>query len=169
MAVAEHMVRTPDNARTAASRPQFTTQSGWRLAVLAGIVFAVVGWIDVVLLWVPMRIGAAQWEFATTSGTFDALPLGTIGILILSLRLIADGGRGGRLATGAVAATIALLLAGVFVVFMLSFVTGYGATEGDTRIILLRAGIKTSLYAVAYVVLYSAVALSLFRSTRKAR
>lgn len=141
----------------------------WRLIGLAGLVFALLGWIDVLLLWYPVRIGRPEWEFATVSASFDALPLATIGTLLIVARLHAEGTRFSRRLIGAGLIVVVLGLCAAFGLFTLSLATGLGSVDGETRWILVRAGIKTSVAACAYVLLYTFMALALFRAVRKDR
>lgn len=162
------LVGTPDRAddirRSARAGP-----IPWRLIGFAGLTFAVVGWTDVLLLGYPLRIGRPDWEFATVSGMFDALPLATIGTLLIVAWLHVQGTSLGRRLVGSGLVLIVFGLCAAFVLFLLSFATGLGAVDGDTQWILVRAGIKTSVAACVYVTLYTLMALSLFRAARKDR
>lgn len=141
----------------------------WRLVGGAGVAFAVLGFTDVLLLWYPLRIGRPDWEFATVSGSFDALPLATIGLLLVVARLHAGGSPLSRRLVGTGLILVVLALCAAFILFALSFATGLGQVDGDTRWILIRAGTKTSVAACVYVILYILMALSLFRAARKDR
>lgn len=55
------------------------------LLIAAGAVLAVAGWVDVGLFYRPLRFGDAEWEFGTIAQTFDAMPLATLGLVLLAL------------------------------------------------------------------------------------
>lgn len=162
------LVATPDRADEVRRSVRAGTVP-WRLIGFAGLTFALVGWTDVLLLGYPLRIGRPDWEFATVSGMFDALPLATIGTLLIVAWLHVDGTRLWRRLAGSGLVLIVVGLCAAFVLFGLSFATGLGAVDGDTQWILVRAGIKTSVAACVYVILYILMALSLFRASRKDR
>jgi hypothetical protein len=169
MAVTEHGLLASAPDRIAESRRTARNPVPWRLIGAAGLTFGLVGWTDVLLLWYPLRVGRPDWEFATVSGTFDALPLATIGTLLVVAWLHAAGPRGLRVLAGSALFLVVLGLVGAFVLFGLSFATGLGSVEADTQWILVRAGIKTAVSAFAYVTLYILMALSLIRAPRKDR
>ena len=170
MAVSEHGVLAAKPDRAADVRR--STRTGglpWGLIGFAGMTFVLIGWTDVLLLWYPLRIGRPDWEFATVSGMFDALPLATIGALLIVARFHVEGSRLTRRLIGSSLIVVVLGLCAAFILFGLSFATGLGAVDGDTQWILVRAGIKTSVAACVYVILYILMALSLFRAARKDR
>jgi hypothetical protein len=67
-------------------------QALWLLCWIGGLL-ALAGWVDVLLLWIPLHLGRPEWEFGTVSSTFDALPLATIGLAILIAAAVAKGRR----------------------------------------------------------------------------
>jgi hypothetical protein len=141
----------------------------WHLVGAAGLTFALIGWTDVLLLWYPLRIGRPDWEFATVSGSFDALPLATIGTVLIVAWLHAGAERLTRRIVAGLLVVTVLAMCGALVLFGLSFATGFGTVEAETRWILVRAGAKTSIAAVAYIVLYIVMVRSLMRASRKDR
>lgn len=169
MAVSERGVLAVTPDRSTEARSSARSAVPWRLVGFAGLAFAVIGWTDVLLLGYPLRIGRPDWEFATVSGMFDALPLATIGLLLIVARTHVEGSRLSRRLIGGGLCIVVLALCAAFVLFGLSFATGLGAVDGDTQWLLVRAGIKTSVAACVYVILYILMALSLLRAPRKDR
>lgn len=169
MAVSEHGVPALKPDRSSDRRPARSGSVPWRLIGFAGLTFTLIGWTDVLLLGYPLRIGRPDWEFATVSGMFDALPLATIGMLLIVARFHVDGSRLARRLIGSALIVVVLGLCAAFILFGLSFATGIGAVDGDTQWLLVRAGIKTSVAASVYVILYILMALTLFRASRKDR
>lgn len=139
----------------------------WRFIVGSGLILGLIGWIDVLLLWYPFRLGDAEWEFGTVSATFDALPLATIGLVAVAVAAKVAAGPGVRklVAGFAIVAAVALLAAAVL--FGLSFVQGWGNIPDEASWMLIRAGVKGTLFAMAYTGLYLWLALMLLRSSRR--
>lgn len=139
----------------------------WPFIMGSGIILGLIGWVDVLLLWYPIRFGDAEWEFGTVSATFDALPLATIGLVAVAVAA--------RIASGPVVrktvAGFAIVAVGIFVVayilFVLSFLQGWANIPEQASWMLVRAGAKASLYAFAYTVLYVWLAVMLLRSPAK--
>lgn len=141
----------------------------WRMAVAGGLVLGVAGWTDVLLLWYPLRFGNPEWEFATTSGMFDALPLGTIGFLVLSAWAVLRQRPAVTVTLGVVGLGIVLALLASAVLFVLSWAQAMGAIGPENRWVLLRAGAKTTLYALLYSGLYLWMTFKLLGAARQTR
>jgi hypothetical protein len=62
------------------------------LFVAAGLVLAIAGWLDVALFYYPSRFGDAGWELGTVGHIFDAMPLGTLGLVLMTVGIRARGG-----------------------------------------------------------------------------
>src|SRR5688500_13563574 len=62
------------------------------LLVAVGLAVSIVGGGDVMLFFWPPRFGDNEWEFGTIAQTVDALPLPTMGMLLLALAARAVGG-----------------------------------------------------------------------------
>ena len=77
----ENAPRGPVDVRRPAAAPG-TSQAtaAFRVAGVIGIVIALVGLTDLAFAWFPLEWGNLEWEFGTSSRTFDGLPLSTIGI-----------------------------------------------------------------------------------------
>src|SRR5947207_11355688 len=57
------------------------------LLIIGGLVLSLAGWVDVLLFYWPQRFGESEWEFGVISQTIDALPLPTLGLVLLALAL----------------------------------------------------------------------------------
>ncbi|MGH7481503.1 MAG: hypothetical protein ACRELV_05065 [Longimicrobiales bacterium] len=125
------------------------------LVVAAGLLFAVAGWTDVLLLWVPLGFGNPEWEFATTSTLFDALPLATIGVALLALAARAAESSWPRRVLAALCGLIAVALVGAAVLYALSAVVAWNAVDPGMRPLLLRSVVKTPVLAVGYITFYA--------------
>jgi hypothetical protein len=75
-------IRTGADASPAAA--ESTTQdAAWRLLAWLAVVFVVVGLIDIIVAWTPLRIGTPEWEFGTVTGTLNNLPVPAMGLILL--------------------------------------------------------------------------------------
>jgi hypothetical protein len=142
-------------------------EGAWRLVAVIAVGLGCVGWFDVVLMWYPLRLADLQWRFGTASGTFDALPLGTIGFGLVMAAAIALGWRR-ALAGGAVfAGLVGVALLAVAVMYGLGLpVVLRGLADDNARAFISRAVTKTVVFAVLYVVLYFTVGWLLWRRLR---
>lgn len=123
--------------------------------LVAGAALAVVGWTDAALLWYPFGFGNPEWEFATASSFFDALPLGTIGLVVLALGALSRGSTGVlRLLRVAFPALVALFVA-AFVLFVLNAVVAWNRVDPALHVMLDRAILKTTVVALTYLALYA--------------
>lgn len=120
----------------------------------AGAALAVVGWTDAALLWYPLGFGSAEWEFATTSTFFDALPLGTIGLVALAVGALARGSTWLLRLLGLAFPLLAVALVAVFALFVLNAVVAWNRVDPGFRVMLDRAVLKTSVLSMTYIVLY---------------
>lgn len=130
----------------------------WKIAGLTGATLAVIGWMDVLLLWYPARFGTPEWEFATTSATIDALPLATLSLVVLSVATLARARR--PWAPRALAVLfwlVALAVAAVAVLFALTLAPAARAIPDAMRTALKVGSAKTLICSAAYFSLYGVV------------
>jgi hypothetical protein len=76
---------------TTARSPRIGTPVGWDLLGLLGLALFVVGGTDFLLTWVPMRFGNPEWEFATITAAFGAVPATLLGLTLLLMRALQEG------------------------------------------------------------------------------
>lgn len=137
----------------------------WPLLVTAGIVLAVAGWADVALFWYPPRFGEADWEFGIISQTYDALPLGTLGLTLLAGGLLIRGGQVWMVrAVGVAFLVLAVLSLGCVVIYALDLPQAWRALANPQIAPgLKRAIAKTALFLVSYTAAYTVMGLFLWR------
>lgn len=141
----------------------------WRLLLASGTTLAVLGWADLALLWYPLQFGDPQWEFATVSGTFEGMPLGTIGITMMLVGLIKLGWNRVVLLLCATCIVIALAVLAMSVVYLLDVPVALRSAPPVAMRMLKKSMAKTGLCAIGYTALYSWLAWSTWRMTRVAR
>jgi hypothetical protein len=66
---------------------------GWYLIGWIGLVFAIVGGFDLLLIWYPLNLASPEWEFGTVSAMLDGLPVPTLGFVLLLGAGVARGQR----------------------------------------------------------------------------
>ncbi len=52
----------------------------WNVLLMLGVLFAVVGGVDVALVWFPASFGVAEFEFASVATSLNSMPVVTIGL-----------------------------------------------------------------------------------------
>jgi hypothetical protein len=142
---------------------------GLKLLCWLGGLLGTAGFIDVALLWVPMRFGRAEWEFGTVSAMFDALPLMTISVIILAAAAIARGTKWGLIAAGVGSAVITLVLLAALILWLLNAPLAWKGVNVEVRPVLKKSMVKTLMMAGIYLTLYSTTALYAWRTLRGAQ
>jgi hypothetical protein len=146
--------------------------------LVGGLVLSLAGWVDVLLFYWPVRFGDNEWEFAVIAQTFDALPLPTLGLVLLALALRTMPERRFLARLGAVkCALIALLLLALLAIFALDVPVAFNALARATREAAARGGqanplvgaglkrivAKALVLGLAYASTYVAMAVLLWR------
>ncbi len=131
-----------------------SSDAGWRVVALSGVLLGLIGWLDILLMWVPPHFGRPEWEFGTVSATFDALPLATLGLALALAGVLAGGMRlRAQVLAWFTAAVLVILLAAV-VLFLLNTPLAWKGIPPQNLGMLKKAIAKTLVLAVAYLVTY---------------
>lgn len=127
----------------------------WSALGWVGLVFIMVGMVDLVLAWYPPALGSPEWEFGTIGATLNGLPLPALGLTLSLAAGIARGSRWQMRATGATAICLALLLLGFAFIYMTVIPVALGdATNAVVRTGLLKSIAKASALLAIYPVLF---------------
>src|SRR5437868_13858354 len=113
----EPVVSEQGGNRSAAE--QADSASGWKYLFVVGLAMAVVGLIDVALLFLPARWASLDWEFGTLAGLIDGMPLMSLGVGLMCASAVANGWVLTRRVMTAVTLTMTLLVAVISVMFVL--------------------------------------------------
>ena len=117
------VVVSDDEQRRNRSRrpvPPSTVRDLAPVLAIGGIVLSLAGWADVLLFYWPSRFGESEWEFGVISQTIDALPLPTLGMVLLAVALRAMSERRALAGIAVFACSlVALGLLGLLVIFAL--------------------------------------------------
>jgi hypothetical protein len=136
-----------------------------------------VGWADIGLLYLPLGFGNNEWEFGIIAQTFDALPMSTVGMLLLALGLRARGA--GRVFTrghAIICMIVVLVLVLLLVIFsldipialkaMMRVPQGASPTTQPNPILVsgIKRGIaKAVLFGLIYIVTFGGMAWQMWR------
>src|SRR4051812_23372089 len=85
----EPVVSAQGSDRIAAE--QADSASGWKYLFVVGIAVAVVGVIDLAMLFFPAQWASLDWEFGTLSAVVQGMPLVTLGIGMMCAAAVANG------------------------------------------------------------------------------
>ncbi len=122
--------------------------------VAFGLTMAMVGLIDLAMAWWPPHFGKGEWEFGTASRTFNSLALGTTGFIALVSAGVLGGWTRGLRALAVVSLFGTLFLLAAFVLFGLNVPLALSAVPATARAGLVRAIVRTTLFAVLYLLFY---------------
>jgi len=155
---APHLMLKPTEpeSRPLGKKPPLSPTLGWELLGWAGLAFLVVGGLDLLMGWVPLRLGNPEWEFATVSRTFDNLPITVLGLTMLLASVAARNIEWAMRATGLVALLLAAFLLLALVVYALDIplafrVVTLPAPRSGLKRAVLKAAVQGTLYPLALV------------------
>ncbi len=138
----------------------------WTLLTALGLTVAVIGWADLSLIWIPPDFGNPSWEFGAIATNFEALPLGTVGLALLSVGLLGRGNYKAVRIVAALFALIAVALLGAYVIYLLDVPLALRGVQDELRSALKKGIAKTTLAAITYSTFYAWAAWYMLRSTR---
>jgi hypothetical protein len=135
------------------TRPE--PELAWSLLGAAGLAFAVVAATDLVLVWVPPRFGDGGWEFDTITAVLSGMPLLAMGLGLAYGAALARRHYLALRVLSAVLIALALLLAGIFTMYLMRVPSALGSVENqEIRLGLMKAVIKTGGQGVVYPVAF---------------
>jgi len=130
--------------------------AAWSLLGWLGLVLALAGATDLVLLLIPLRLGSPEWEFATVVSFTSGMPLVSIGLAALAGSGAARGTRWLMGVTGTVFAVGSLVLVVLLLLFVTNVPVAMRAASGGAELGITKAIVKTvilgALFGVAYAV-----------------
>jgi hypothetical protein len=142
-------------------------QLPWSILLLLGTALTIVGWVDIALLWWPLSLGNVEWEFGTISATFDGLPLGTIGLSLAGAAALGGRRFGIARAAGIAMLVVAFGLIAIYLLYLLTLAPAWRGTPEAVQPSLLKAAIKTTIFAITYVTAFAWIGLYLIRARRR--
>ena len=155
--------KVADRTREAEPAPEL----GWYLLGGLGVVFALVGGMDILLAWYPPNFGNMEWKFGTVTTTLNSFPLVSLGLILL---LVSGLARGRKLVvTGMVAVIIlvVLLILACAVLYLPEISTALNSvTDPTIRIGLKRSIQKTTVQLVIYPLVLTWIAVMSWKHWR---
>jgi hypothetical protein len=146
--------------------PAGAEEAIWRGLLVLGALLAVLGALDMAVLWLPTNLGAPEWGFGTVSTSFDTFPQFGLGIALLLAASVALGLRWTTrwLAIVCLLTSMLLWLAGFLYLTSLPFMFQVNAAP-SVRFHVEKATAKTALQALVYPLLLLLLALRGWRVT----
>jgi hypothetical protein len=141
-----------------------STHRGWRAVGWFGLLLAVIGFADLSLYLIPPRFGVAEWEFATLTAVFSALPLSTIGIAGMVGALLVNQTRGGLIAMGVALLVLAAAVGLGYLVFLLNLPLALNAATGPQGPAIYRSIARATIMAGGFGLAYLVTGITLLRS-----
>ena len=140
---------------------------GWHALGAVGLALLIMGSVDILLAWIPLRIGDPEWEFGTISATLNNMPVPSMGLALILSHAAAQGNKTELAAVALWCVIVVLVLVGAAVLYALDVPMALRAVQGDVPRRALRAAM---IKAGAAFVVYLAFHLwSIFYSVRTFR
>jgi len=137
-----------------------------RMFLVAGCAFALVGALDLLLLWTPLRLANLAWEYATVTRTFDAIPMPALGLLLIAFGSLRQGAVPKRRIRTVAAAFFALgilcICLGLLVLTSVPAVLSQTPLEAAEAV--RRAAARHLSQAVIYPIAWITIAVGLWRA-----
>lgn len=140
-------------AEPAATATMTEPSRNWSVWAWVGFAFLIVGGVDLLLTWLPLRFGNQAWEFGNVTSSLNGMPVPVLGLAAVLWAAI-EGRR--RWLAG-----VALAVAGVFLLAILVglvlWATGIPlalqSVPAQLAVGMKRALVKTGIQGVVYPVL----------------
>ena len=146
--------------------PEATTAS---LFVAIGSALAVVGLVDLAMVWFPLQLGTVGWEFAAVSRTFTNAPMTMMGLVLVAFGLVRRGTRPAMMRGAAVVfAALSCILIAMGILFALSAPAVLFQASGEVASgVLKRAILKNGVEIVVYPTVLLVIAAILWHGVRE--
>jgi hypothetical protein len=156
-----------EDVRTKHKGAEPAPELGWYLLGGLGLVFALVGGIDILLAWYPTNFGNIEWKFGTVTATLNSFPLFSMGLLLLTVSALARGRRWVIRTMFVVLLVVVVLILASAVLYAPQVSSALDSVSDPTiKMGLKRAVTKTSVQLVAYPVILTWVALRALKQLR---
>lgn len=115
---------------------------------------AIVGWVDLAILWWPPQFGNPQWEFVIITNFLDALPVATMGVTLVALGAVARSWRGLVITTAVAAALLAAVIVALTIIYVLDLPLAVQSTPAAMKSVIYRTMLKSGAFAATYMAFY---------------
>lgn len=141
--------------------PTAALEFGWSVLSGIGMVFFVVGGLDIGLAWYPLGFGSPAWEFGTVSLSLNGLPLPALGLGMGLASGVALGRRWQARVTAAMLILLAVLILAGAIVWATNVPLALRSTDDPMgRLGIQRSIIKTVAQLLCYPVAFVWIAVS---------
>lgn len=128
-----------------------TARHLWRALLVVGLLFAVIGGLELGMLWYPLQIGTMEWELGTVSAFFDLFPIFGLGLLLVMGAGLALGARWTVRIGVAVALLLAVFMWGAAVLYATTLPAFLKAISNPIMLTALKKGMaKTGVQVLFY-------------------
>ena len=139
------------------------------LLMAGGAAFAIVGLVDLTLLWLPLRFGNTSWEFGTLTQTFASIPMPALGVVLVAFGLARhpQWPAGLMRVLSVLLGVCTLILAGMGGLFAMAARMVVAQTPPEALDAIGRAIVKGGVEVTAYSLLLGGLAVMLWRGVEK--
>lgn len=154
---------------TAGAGPSDRHEEAARVLVALGLILLVVGGIDILLAWIPLQLGNADWEFGTISMTLNVMPVPSMGLAILTAVGLVGQNRPILSLVASWSVLVSLFLLGAAVLYLLDVPLAMRAMEDPANSAALQTAVlKAAFSLLAYLVFHLFVSARSIRALRQA-
>ena len=125
---------------------------GWYLLGGLGLVFALVGGLDILLAWYPSSFGSSDWKFSTVTTTLMYFPLFSLGLVLLTGSAMGRGRKWLMRTMAIVLLVVAVVLLGCAMLYLPQISIALAAVQPTLKMGLERAILKTIVQLIMYSV-----------------
>jgi hypothetical protein len=140
--------------------------AGSDLLGAAGLVLTLVAMVHLALVWIPLHLGTAPWEFAAATQTTDVLPLAAVGVALLGWSAIQAGRRWLMTMLAVWCGVSALLVLVVAGLLMLALPIAWQSVEQPIRDSLIKTTGKNMAFCLIFFGYYAWLTVRLLRTAR---
>jgi hypothetical protein len=154
----------PNSNAVSAELPSGVPVWVWRFVTFAGIIILIEVLGDLAIGAYPVQWGSLEWEFVAISQALSALPLVTVGLLLIVFGTIGQRRRAGVRVVGVLMLLFALAVLASYAIFLLVVPPALKlVTQAAPRVGVMKVVAKTSLLAVGFTVLYLVAGVACLR------
>ena len=126
---------------------------GWYLLGGLGLVFALVGGMDILLAWYPASFGNSEWKFGTVTTTLASFPLLAMGLILLTGSAMGRGRKWLMKTMTIVLVVVVVALLGCAAIYLPQVSSALaGVRDPTVKMGVQRAVLKTAAQLVMYPV-----------------
>lgn len=142
----------------------------WQVFAIVGMLFFVLGVVNLGLVWFPLELGEPEWEYGTTSAFFDLFPLLGLGIALLVSSSIALGWKWTARGVALTCILVAVFMWLAFALFVTVFPLVFRAVGSPVALTpVKKAAAKTAVQALIYPFALLWLAGAAWRATLRRR